>query len=378
MRDPSDSERRRRGEVPRAAGRRSGAADVPSRADHEREVVAALRRKALLERVTRRTRANVEIVVPAVPSLIDRYMDMLADHFFALGRPFTRSDIASLRALLLDKLEEAFRASPYSNVFIRYATDEPPSVGITYGVAAASSSLEDEYAYWTRTREPPLFGSLPDAKLMESLRALAVPPGAAILDVGAGTGRNSLPLARLGYAVDAVEPAPALADALDAEVAREALAVRVIRADALRDELPLQAAGYAFAVVAEVTSHFRGAGDLRALFERLARLVAPGGHALVSAFVSAPDYEPDATAREVAQVLWSTFFTPAELDAAASGLPLALVSDDDALAFERAHLPEDAWPPTGWYESWASGQDLFGTDLVKPPVSLRWLLYRRD
>ena len=42
---------------------------------------------------------------------------------------------------------------------------------------------------------------------------------------------------------------------------------------------------------------------------------------------------------------YTTIFTPQELSAAASGLPVHLVSDDSVDEYELSHLPEGAWPP---------------------------------
>jgi hypothetical protein len=69
-------------------------------------------------------------------------------------------------------------------------------------------------------------------------------------------------------------------------------------------------------------------------------------------------------------------FTREELSKAMTGLPLTLVSDEQVLAYERAHLPE--WPPTSWYEGWSSGRDVFELAEGESPIELRWLTYRRD
>lgn len=338
---------------------------------------AALRRNGMLGRVAARTRATAEIVVPAVPSLVPHYVDMLADHFAALGRPFSAEELAALGRTLRDKAQEGFEASAYSTVFIRYNTANDGTLRIDYGVASASSSLADEYKHWLDTREPPLFGKDPDARLLAALDELAVPASAAVLDVGAGTGRNTLPLARRGHDVFAVEPAPALADALEAELAREGLTARVLRADVLAGPLPVPPRACAFALASQVTSHFRRPADLRALLEAFAQTLAPGGHALITMFMPFGDYVPDRVARELSQACWSTMFTHEELTSALEGLPLRLVSDEDAQAFERAHQPPERWPPTSWYEPWARGEDVFGRQGT-PAVTLRWLLFRRE
>jgi len=58
-------------------------------------------------------------------------------------------------------------------------------------------------------------------------------------------------------------------------------------------------------------------------------------------------------------------------------LPLKLVSDESVYEFEKANLPAAAWPPTGWYEGWVSGQDVFDVEREMSPVELRWLVYKK-
>lgn len=89
------------------------------------------------------------------------------------------------------------------------------------------------------------------------------------------------------------------------------------------------------------------------------------------------DYEPDQLARQMSQVNWSSFMTKSELAAAMDQLPIEMLSDESQLEYERNHLPAEAWPPTGWFINWASGRDLFGFDNVKPPMELRWLVFKR-
>lgn len=62
-------------------------------------------------------------------------------------------------------------------------------------------------------------------------RVLALlPPGGSVLDVGAGTGRTSLPLAALGHPVTAVERNPAMAQGLREEAGAAGAEVRVVEA----------------------------------------------------------------------------------------------------------------------------------------------------
>jgi 23S rRNA (adenine-N6)-dimethyltransferase len=67
---------------------------------------------------------------------------------------------------------------------------------------------------------------------------LGLTPGELVVDVGAGTGALTLPLARAGVEVWAVEADTVWAERLAAEAAVEGLAVRVIRADLRRLRMP--------------------------------------------------------------------------------------------------------------------------------------------
>jgi hypothetical protein len=114
---------------------------------------------------------------------------------------------------------------------------------------------------------------------------------------------------------------------------------------------------------------------LRALFRRLGQVLEPSGVALVPMFVARPGYLPEPASREVAEARRSPVYTRDEVEAAAFGQSLELVSDDSALAYERAH--GDPFPPAPWFEAWASGRHVFDLPAAAPPFELRWLVYRR-
>ena len=80
--------------------------------------------------------------------------------------------------------------------------------GLTFDISVKVPSFEDEYKNWVETQNPPLFGQYPDAKVMALAAELGNPALAPILDVGAANGRNTFPLAQLGFPVDAVELSP--------------------------------------------------------------------------------------------------------------------------------------------------------------------------
>ena len=81
----------------------------------------------------------------------------------------------------------------------------------------------------------------------ESARALTagLPPAATILDIGAGTGRVSLPLAALGFRVVALDPAVAMIEVLRGKAA--GVNARPVRADGRA--LPFSKASFDAAVV---------------------------------------------------------------------------------------------------------------------------------
>jgi SAM-dependent methyltransferase len=342
-----------------------------------RETNPAVLRQAMLRRLRRRTSASGRVRLPAVPALIDHYVTTLAILFASVGRPFDDEELATLRGILEPQLKEGFEASPYAHVIVRYETDPPPAVVLSYRFSLEVSTMKDEYDQWVETRTPPLFGAHPDAKVMALARSLGPPSDVPVLDIGAGSGRNALPLAREGFPIDGVEVTPSLAAILRAEASRAGVAVRVFEGDVLDAALDIPREHYRLIVLAEVFAHIRGVRPLRAWFERLAGLLAPGGLLVFSVFLTGDGYQPDRLNRELSEVFWCTLFTRRELAEGSAGLRLALVSDESVPDYERRHLPPEAWPPTGWFEEWTRGQDLYDLPAVKAPCEMRWLVYRR-
>ncbi|MBD1938811.1 class I SAM-dependent methyltransferase [Microcoleus sp. FACHB-68] len=321
-----------------------------------------------------------ELSLPCVPALLDKYVERLQALFESIGKPWKPEELERLRQLLAQKLATAFETSPHSRIIVKYETDKFPSTPtkrLVLSVSVLVSTVEDEYKMWTQTREPPLFGKHPDAKVMAVAAELGEPASAAILDVGAGTGRNTLPLARLGYPVQALEMVPAFLRQILAVVNAEGLPVMVTPGNILDPKIELPKANYKLAIVAEVVSHFRSVEQLKHLLTKMAEVLRPGGLLLFNMFLTIEGYEPDAVVRQMSEVAWSSLFTPAELAAALEGLPLELVSDESVYEYEQEHLPAEAWPPTGWFTQWAAGRDLFPISDGLPPIELRWLLYRR-
>jgi SAM-dependent methyltransferase len=343
-----------------------------------RETNQAVVRNAMLRRLPRRLGAGGQLVLPAAPSLAAHFAETLREVFAALGRVFSEEDSEHLRKVLASKLEAAFTISPYARVVVDYETEPAPSTALSYDVHVVGASIESEYQSWVENRTPPYFGVHPDAKIVACARSLGAPADVPVLDVGAGTGRNTLPLAREGFRTDAVELAPALASILRAEAEKENLPVRVFEANALARDLGLPERHYRLVCMAElIASHLRSVDEIRALFENAAKSLAGGGLLVFNAFVAKDGYRPDAMARELSQVFWCNLFTKAELTLAMQGLPFDLVSDESTHDFEAEHQPADGWPPTAWFVDWARGLDLFDLPGGLAPMDLRWLVYRR-
>jgi SAM-dependent methyltransferase len=340
-------------------------------------------RDAIVARLPHRSQSSGELQLPAIPALLDHYTSTLIELFAGLGYRFSTQERADVRARLESALNDGFAASAFSKVLIRYRSATPPDTGMNYEIEQAVVTVEDEYEDWTRSREPPLFGANPDAKVMSLANALLTNgsdrSAIAVLDVGAGTGRNTLPLAKAGFRADAAELAPSLATLLRKELEHAGLQAQVFKGDALDPSLGIPQGAYQLVVLAEVVaSHFRDVDQVGKLFERAASWLVPGGLLLFSAFVATDGYEPDSLAKQASQAFWSCLFTRAELAHAVRDQPFELVADESCYAFERSHLSKQAWPPTGWFERWSRGHDLFElTSSSRPPQELRWLTYRR-
>jgi 2-polyprenyl-3-methyl-5-hydroxy-6-metoxy-1,4-benzoquinol methylase len=332
-------------------------------------------RDAMARRLYRRAVAEGQIALPAVPALLDEYLTMCENLFASLGVRYTAQESAQLKTVLQRELEKAFRASSRSNIVISY--DAPFGARLNYRVKADVSSIAVEYDHWVTTREGPLFGTEPDARVLALAGETANPETYRVLDIGAGTGRNALALARHGHPVDAVEMAPKFADIIRSEAERDALNVRVIQSDVftamegVHDE-------YQLMVLAEVVPDFRTPREVRGMFELAADCLAPGGRMVFNTFLARQGYSPDDAARELGQQSNSSIFTRDEVTKAATELPLQLIADDSAYEYEKTHLPEGAWPPTAWFDGWAQGLDVFDVEREESPIELRWLVYQKE
>jgi 2-polyprenyl-3-methyl-5-hydroxy-6-metoxy-1,4-benzoquinol methylase len=333
-------------------------------------------KQALITRLNQRLRLSGEVIFPCVPSLLDLYVRRLSLMWASIGKPFDRDEIAEVQRLMKPWLDQGFSESPHNRVKVSWQSDSPPSAAVNYQIELLRETVDEQYEYWVATKTPPLFGAHPDARAMDV--AATLPAGSRVADLGAGTGRNSLPLGRAGYRVDAVEVTRSFVDIVNEAAAAAGLSDVVVahHGDALPQEETLPVGEYGMVLLSEVVTHFRGLADLRAMFVRADRLLSPGGYLVFNGFVADDDYELDVVARELSQIHWSWIVVRDELDAASMELPFSLVSDDVVYDYEQARQPE--WPPTGWFESWSRVRDVFAmTRDEVPPVSLRWLVYQK-
>ena len=331
-------------------------------------------RPALTRRLLRRAIASGQIRLPAVPALLDDYQAICERSFAALGITFNAEQRAHLRGVLAGQLAAAYAASPRAEIVIAY--ESPVGLTVNYTVKPQVASLGETYDAWVATRQPPYFGTTADARVSALAAEAATPAACPVLDIGAGTGRNALALARRGHPVDAVELSGRFAAILREEVGKASLPVRVIERDvfASRDDLRRD---YGLIVLSEVTPDFRTAHELRQMFEIAAACLAPGGRLVFNIFLPRVGYTPDVAARELGLQVYTSIFTHPEVAAAAAGLPLVLIGDDSVHDYEQQHLPDGAWPPTGWYADWVSGLDVFDVPRHESPIEMRWLVYRK-
>jgi SAM-dependent methyltransferase len=333
-----------------------------------------LPRDSMTRRFYSRSEVTGEITLPAVPGMIDEYVKMCSVLFATVGREFTAEELAHLRAVLQEQLTEAYSISPRSTITISYNAPQGPT--LNYHIQAKWWTLEGAYERWISTREPPLFGTEPDARVWALANEAAHPLEHRVLEIGAGTGRNALALARRGHPVDVVEITPKFAEMIRTDAERDSLDVQVFVRDVFSTMDGLRQ-DYQLIVLSEVVSDFRTTQQLRALFELAARCLAPGGRMVFNVFLALGGYTPDDAAREFGQQEYTSIFTRYEMSEAAAGLPLELVTDDSVYDYEKEHLPDGAWPPTSWYVNWVSGIDVFPVERDDSPVELRWLVFEK-
>lgn len=317
--------------------------------------------------------------LPCVPTLIDCYVALFKRSFALLGQPLSDRDRIRFGRGMAAELAKGYLASPYSRLVVRYEPAPTPHKGFACQVRAEIETLTQRCDRFAANSNEALFGRYPDAKVMTVAQTLEGDRTAApILDIGAGTGRNTLPLARLGHPIDAIELSGEFAAKLQGEADGEGLKVRATVGDILNPELELFPGRYPLVVLSEVIPHFDSSQQLRSLMVKLSKAMSPGGWLLLNLFLTVPEYEPDLLVRQMARAADSFMFTRSQFAEAIADLPLEKISEESVVEYERTHLEPEAWPPTDWFVPWAKCQRLFPLTQGIAPVELRWVLLRRS
>ena len=340
----------------------------------QRQLNPSLISQGMLRRIKQRIAVSGSLKIPAVPALLDHYMQICSALFEASGRELAAEEVQTARSLLSDKLRQAYEGSGRSKIAISFEAE--PACPLGYAIDPDISSIADAYERWIGTSDSPLFGSHPDARVLNWALELPDPGQSPVLDLGAGTGRNAIALASRGYPVDAVEITPKFAELIATEASRRQLPIRVIVQDVFRTTHDLRR-DYRLFFASEVAPDFRGKSELRSLLELASEVLVEGGILVFNIHLARQGFTPDRAAREFAQQCYSALFTLSEVQDAAAGLPLEFIANDSVYGYEHEHLPKEAWPPTPWFINWVSGLDVYDVEAEQCPVELRWLTYRR-
>lgn len=355
--------------------------DPPS-PDNRTQQPSPIRETAKTDPLSLAVKAKLETVIeasgafklPCLPTMAEQYLKLARGLLKVLGQQPTAAQIQSLETQLTQKLIEGFDRSPRTYLSLSYELVNPER-GLAGGIGL-SLTLEDApntlaaLSAATSSR----FGRYPDAKAMAVAAELGNASTVPVLDIGAGIGRNSLPLAKRGHAVDAIVSNPQAGKQLQEVAQSRGLAVKLLPSQFLDDESV--SGSYALALAPEILPHLRSLDAIGQFFRQISRVLLPGGVLVVGAFVTKGHYRPDAKTQELAQALGCSIVERSQLKALIDALPFTWISDESVVAYESRHLPSEAWVPSENFLAWANGRELFPT-LIDPPVELRWLRFQR-
>jgi SAM-dependent methyltransferase len=247
---------------------------------------------------------------------------------------------------------------------------------LRYTVSADPFLVAEAYESIHEILGDAMFGIHADARLVSLLSEMGALRHGPVLDVGAGTGRNAIFLARRGCKVDAVELVPRFARLLEDAAAMQHLPIRVLTGDIFALQMDL-CRNYRLVLLSGTVGDLRGLSDLRRMLELATDILVVGGMLILNLHIALDGYSPPPLAQQWAEQCCATCFTTSELSQAVAGLPLVLRSNDSTHDYEQSHLAEVAWPPTPVFTEWALGQHMYDVPPEFCPIELRWLVFEK-
>lgn len=335
---------------------------------------------ALLERAVQRrllgaSAREVQLRFRAVPALTPQYVQETVEAAQGVGGKLTASEIETFRRQLSAQVEEAFSYSQHSSIMIRCKVQDQIC---KFWVEWRPISVTSHYEEWLGIRQLDLFGNYPDAMVLQTAATLGDAVSAPVLDVGAGVGRNAIPLARLGHPVTAIEPSPSFAARIFERSVEAQVAVRVIQKTVQHPSLRLKEKSFSMIVASQALTDLRGAPASDEFLRKVVDSLRPGGLLVFNVFIAPTELGSNPAIRQAAEAGTSSFLTEAELDHLSKALRMEQVSRSIAYYFERTNLPPEAWPPNSWFENWSRGHDIFALPKnVVSPIQLEWLVWRK-
>ncbi|HKQ57291.1 MAG TPA: methyltransferase domain-containing protein [Candidatus Eisenbacteria bacterium] len=177
---------------------------------------------------------------------------------------------------------------------------------------ARASTLDHWESYWRDHRRIEETYSTGDRLAREILADGAV-TGQPVLEVGAGSGRDTLTLVRAGAVGVVLDYSPASLELVRDQAAAQGLTVHLVRADALR--MPFREGAFAVVFHQGLLEHFR---DPMPLLRENARVTRHGGRVVVDVPQTVHLYtlmKKTLIALDKWFAGWETQFTPAALEA---------------------------------------------------------------